>query len=101
MKNNKFNPKNIYMSRDANEVVMGYAHYDLSEQLKTSGVEDFDSFLSYIEHFNDFECIAYCVIDETMVYVCDEISGDVIGKYDTVKDFTADLINSFKESEGL
>ena len=53
--------------------------------------------LEIIECSDDFEPFAYYLIDQQVI-VTDDITGDVIGSYDSIEDFLQDLIDS-KEAE--
>lgn len=43
--------------------------------------------LCVLRHFNDFESVMFCVINDKAVLTYDGLCGDVIGRFESLEDF--------------
>lgn len=50
-----------------------------------------------LRHIDDFECSSFYVIDDCVVLVCDDITGDVIGEPVSVADFVDSVLSAVRE----
>ena len=73
---------------------------DVSELIETECPEYVNSIdseiMDYLSHVNDFEPLAFMVVNDSLVVTYDNISGDVIGQ-DSITDFINQSVDYARE----